>query len=130
MKTATHKQQNLAGFSLIEMLMTVAIIGIMVGMILPWYGNADQAAQAKHQRNAQTFCSLCTAAEAAGMALVRDGRSKEQVLEELVQGVTIQTGPLRGRTFRVPNVTTPDINGAAKFVKIQSGMLVYQSTGI
>ncbi|MES2594584.1 MAG: prepilin-type N-terminal cleavage/methylation domain-containing protein [Verrucomicrobiota bacterium] len=120
------------GFSLAEMLMTVAIIGIMAMLALPTFGNTEPAKQGVNKQNAQNFCSLAFAISSAGVDLTgnvnfaNNGSDEvKAVLRILVEGVTVTSGTLAGRNFRVPNVSPELIAGASKYVSIKDGELMY-----
>lgn len=115
-----------AGFSLFEMLTFVAILGIMVTMAVPVFGNSQGARQAKDQRNAQNLCSLANAANAAGFNVTTGaGDDVTKPVKLLVDGITITKGPLKNRTFKVPNMSFEDMAGAAQYLEIKNGDLAY-----
>ncbi len=59
-----------AGFSLVEMLVVIAIIGIIAAIAIPNIGNLnDSARDAAAKRNAQSVASVMNAAVAAGASL-------------------------------------------------------------
>ncbi len=71
MKTALKKNNILkAGFSLVEMLVVIAVIGIMAAIAVPTIGNmTTQAKENKAKRNAQSAASVWASAQAAGATL-------------------------------------------------------------
>lgn len=127
MKTVTHSSRPVAsGFSLLEMLTTVAILGIMTSLALAWFGGSGQDVQiARDQRNAQSICSLCQVAEAAGLNLVKEVSSPLELARRVSEGITIETGVMRGRTFQVPGMGEEELQGAVRFLKLQNGQLRY-----
>ena len=59
------------GFSLLEMLTVIAVIGIITSMALAVFGGASQSADdAKNRRNAQEIVYTAAAAGAAGALLL------------------------------------------------------------
>jgi len=116
-----------AGFSLVELMTVVAVIGVFTGIMLPWFSGVDRAEQAKDMRNAQSFSTISIAATAAGVSLIEAGTTKLEAMRTLVQGVTITRGTLRGRTFRIPNVKEADLSRAARYLSVRDGQLIYHS---
>lgn len=128
MKNNTFRASFRPGLGLVELLMVVALLGLMTALVVPWFSGAERATQAKDKRNAQSFCSLYMAAEASGAVLAAEGRAVGDVLQALAQGVTITRGPLRGRTFRMPNLSAQDLEGAAQYLHLRDGQLIYDVT--
>jgi hypothetical protein len=112
---------------LIELLLCVGLIAVIAALALPYYSAADSSRDARDRRNAQTFCTICSVVQAAGMSVVGEGNEKVHVLQTLRDGVTVESGPLRGKRFSVPNVPDDEIVAASRFVKIVNGELVYEA---
>ena len=125
MKFETQSKSSRAAFSLFELLMFVSILGILVTMAIPLFGNTEPASRAKDQRNAQSFCYLASAAQAAGVNITSGTEDVEVVLRRLMDGVTVTSGPLSGRTFKFPDATDEVVSYASQFLKINNGSLIY-----
>lgn len=131
MKTAKNNTLTSAkGYSLFEMLTFVCILGIMITLALPLFATSEGAQQATDQRNAQHFCSLASAANAAGAKVVdadNKGSQKEivAVLKQIRQGIEVKRGPLKGRNFKLPNVSDEEIEGASRYIAIEDGDMIY-----
>lgn len=119
-----------SGFSLFEMLIVISILGIIVSLALPIFSTTEASQKAANKRNAQTICSVATAANAAGVAIASGTSDIVEVLRRLSEGVTVTRGPLSGRVFRVPAMSTELLNGASKFITLSGdGELIYDSKG-
>lgn len=128
MKTKkTSCRTKTSGFSLFEMLTFVCILGIMVAMAIPAFGNSKSANQAKHQRNAQGFCSLACALSAAGVQVAQGTTDPKVAMKRISDGVTVTEGVLKGRLYILPHVSDDDIAGASQYVRIANGELVYSN---
>lgn len=130
MKTLVHNsmpRRVRSAFSLFEVLMFIAILGVMVGMAVPMIGQNDAIYAARDRRNAQELCSTCTMAQAAELNFVQDD-SVIDTVRAIVRGGMSVRGAMRGRVFVVPGLSEEDIQGAAKYLRVQDGQLVYTTT--
>lgn len=102
------KKAAKAGFSLVEMLVVIAIIGIIAAIAIPNIGSINDAAtEAAVDRNAQNAASVWNSAIAAGYDStgIADKAAALAALQTGIQG----TGPFVGNTF-----TTGDIDDASE----------------
>jgi len=116
-----------SAFSLFEVLMFIAILGVLVGMVVPMMIQNDAVYAARDRRNAQELCSTCMMAQAADLNFVQDD-SVIDTVRAIVRGGMSVRGAMRGRVFVVPGLSEEDIQGAAKYLKVQDGQLIYTST--
>ncbi len=129
MKTAIHLKAQAKGFSLFELLTVVAILGIISSLAIAWFGGTGQdVRQARDQQNAQTICTLCRAAEAAGLDLATETTTSFEIARRFAEGVTVEQGVLKGQTFRV-SIGIEESKAAAQYLLIRDGELVYDMSG-
>ena len=130
MKTPSHsplKRRLNSAFSLFEALMFIAILGVMIGMVVPMFTPNDAVYAARDRRNAQELCSTCMIAQAAEVNFVQDN-SVIDTVRAIVRGGMSMRGAMRGRVFVVPGLSEEDIQGAAKYLRVKDGQLVYTAT--
>ena len=98
MKNIKLNTSRKAGFSLVEMLVVIAIIGIIAAIAIPNIGSLnDSARDAAAKRNAQTVASVLNAAIAAGASVtLTDGASIVALAES---GVSPADGAFQGKIF-------------------------------
>jgi prepilin-type N-terminal cleavage/methylation domain-containing protein len=93
------KKLTKKGFSLVELLVVIAVIGIMAAIAIPIISNINQnATTAKNKRNAQNIANVYGAAVAAG-ATINTG-SVTTIINALKTGVT-GVGQFSSTTFKV-----------------------------
>ena len=90
-----------AGFSLVEMLVVIAIIGIIAAIAIPNIGNLNESARdAAAKRNAQSVASVMNAAVAAGATLgFSAGTTGAEIVTAAQAGVSPLDGAFQGKTF-------------------------------
>jgi len=124
MKT-TLKKNVKAGFSLVEMLVVIAVIGIIAAIAVPTIGSITaQANKNKAKRNAQNLASVYSAALAAGATI--SGATDTAICDLLIVGVT-GADAFAGTYFQVPNMSDTERDAAVVYLDIDgiTGQLVY-----
>lgn len=127
MKTNCHLSNQ--GFSLFELLMTLAIIGTLAGLAIPMFSDSrDRVEQARNRRNAQEIVSTCAAAQVAGLDFVVPG-DEIKTIQNVITGGTPTDGAFEGRLFRVPNIHPSEISEIARYTELAGDTLVYIHSG-
>lgn len=125
MKVSLHIPSR-SGFSLFEMLLTIAILGVILNVMIMSVGGIRQASMsAKNHRNAQEIASLAAAASAAGADFIVEG-SEEATIQNLIQGVRPNIGVFRERIFKLPPMSAKEIQGAMEYLKLSDGQIIYE----
>ena len=121
--------QSASGFSLIELMMAVAIIGIFASMAQMLFGGiSDSALFQKSRRNAQEIAGLASTAGAAGADFIVLGDERATIVN-LRNGVSPTSGAFSGRVFIIPGLTDSDITGAMQFLTLTDSDLLYNQSG-
>lgn len=133
MKNTTLVTKKNSAFSLVEMLVVIAVIGILAAIAVPNIGKINGAAEAsKNRRNAQQLASVCNAAQAAGHNFITSSDDVvADVAARIVTGATITDGssPFQGSFFGVPNLSGTELTEACTYLSISAdgSTLVYSS---
>lgn len=114
------------GFSLFEVLMFIAILGVMTSLAVPMFSQTDSVYAARDRRNAQELSSTSMMAQTAGLNFVQ-GEDVIETIRALARGDMPASGPLKGRLFMVPGLSEEDVAGAARYLTIQEGQLQYSN---
>lgn len=126
----SQPRNQAAGFSLVEVLAVICLIGILSSIALGWFGgnNKSSIERVIHQRNAQEIVSLGVCATMGGADFVVPG-NKMATAANLIVGVTGREGMWKDKLFRLNNLKPADLPGALTFVKFESGLLLYAPAG-
>lgn len=118
-------------FSLVEMLIVIAIVGVMSAVAIAFLGGAhrESMARVRNQRNAQEVVSLCMGAVAVGAPVVEPGDMKATI-QNLMEGRQASTGIFAGRIFRISEMSEEEIQGTLEYLSWQGDQPVYQFNGV
>jgi prepilin-type N-terminal cleavage/methylation domain-containing protein len=117
-----------SGFSLVELLVVLGILGIIIAISITNMVGSTQAAQEANARaNARQFSMLATAASAAGNNPAGNNSSVTQAMQKLKNGVVISSGALANKEFKLPNVSAAEMTRAEYYLDIVNNELTYMS---
>lgn len=119
-----------AGFSLVEMLVVIAVIGIIAAIAVPNIGRInDSAKEAVARRNAQNIASVFASAQAAGLNFAASSTTPANIATAVVTGAKVtEKGPFENTWFGVPGLTAADQTAALKYLAYDaaSAQLLYK----
>lgn len=123
-----HADHRRSGFSLIELLMVIFIIGVIAAIIMPNLGFiTGEAGKVKDKRNAQNIILAYTTGAAAGVAWP-EGDVVTQVAA-VIAGQKPASGSLASMMFQ-SSVTADKAPGTYLYIGVRpSGELFFDSTG-
>ncbi|MCB1229605.1 MAG: prepilin-type N-terminal cleavage/methylation domain-containing protein [Verrucomicrobiae bacterium] len=126
-----RKNPMKAAFSLVEMLVVIAVIGIIAAIAIPNIGKInDTAEKSKDRRNAQNLASVCASAQAAGLDFVGSETDPKVIVKQMVEvGGSPADGPFQGTFFGVPGLDAEEQVSATTYLTVANGLLQYTGAG-
>ncbi len=128
MKTILPLASHRRGFSLIEVMLAVTIIGIMASIALPILSQSSQYAKARNVRNAQEMVSICQQAQAAGVDFVVPG-NLDLTIANVLRGGSPSDGPFRGYVFSLRSLNNENASKAKPYLRVVGKALIVNPNG-
>ena len=117
----TARSKGLRGFSLVEVLTVIGVLGMVAALAIPILSNVfDQSQIQKDRRNAQQIAWMSDKLASIGVAhvLPESLGGIEATARLLREGVIVPEGPFDGESFRVSGLTDEEIHNASDYLEL------------
>ena len=120
-----HAARRAHAFSLSEMLVVIAIVGVITALAVPILSGAGRADNSKDRRNAQNLAEVANLAIAGGDTTIPTAGDAAAVVDLLVAGID-GSGAFEGTRFQIPDLDEDDKAGALAYLSFERGTLIYR----
>lgn len=131
MKNRTFPFRRPAGVTILELLVTIAIIGVVASIVLPSLPMVlGETKQARNRRNAQNIVSLYNNARSSGATGI-DTSSKETIIAALMQGISVNdpASAFDGHRFALGTMESSAVSEVKPYIRLSGGVLDYVADG-
>jgi prepilin-type N-terminal cleavage/methylation domain-containing protein len=136
MKTKpTNHIRKPAGFSLVELLVTIGVIGMLAAIVIPAFSNVNESSSiTAAQKQAQGIAEMFNNGRTAGAASFRSADSVASAMNAVGEGAA-GGGVLSQTVFQLKGVSSgmdfgkPLAERASTYLNWDNGILVYDPTG-
>lgn len=110
---------SVAGFTLVELLTVIAILGILASIVLPNIAATNEAARnTVARRNAQNFASIFSCGQIAGVNWgATDVASATTII---LEGRAAGDGAFEGKVFKAAGMKASDLTHAQRYLRWDS----------
>lgn len=118
-------RSNTRAFSLVEMLVVIAVIGILGGVAIPIIADIYEKSQkAKDTVNAKNIERMSASLASLGVAhVIPDSMGGVEATARLLrEGVKVPEGPMKDEIFILSGMDDEDIEDAGKLLRVQYDM--------
>lgn len=123
-RSLTFLRLRQKGFSLVELCITIAVIGIIAGIALPVFlTDSSVLKDITRRKNAQSIAAVSSMARAAGDVSIATTTDKMEAVNKLMVGVVGQ-GALKTTEIKLSRMKSEEITDALSLLELSGGVFV------